>query len=43
MSSIPASDLCPDTNYGNSFPEDWYWFDNTEDQEKVNTQNTQTK
>ena len=27
MSSIPDSDLAPDTNYGNAFPEGWFWLD----------------
>ena len=26
MSSIPDEDLAPDTNYGNAFPEDWFWL-----------------
>ena len=25
MGSIPDSDLAPDTNYGNAFPEGWFW------------------
>jgi len=35
MSSIPDSDLAPDTNYGNAFPDDWFWSDETGNREAV--------
>jgi|TARA_Y100000289_G_C3881974_1_gene129213 hypothetical protein len=27
MSSIPDSHLAPDVNYGNAFPDGWFWQD----------------
>ena len=35
MSSIPDSDLAPDANYGNAFPDDWFWSDETGNREAV--------